>query len=278
MYYYTIRVKPKTDRSPPYFTGSMLRGAFGYALKRVTCMNPSYRCEGCFATEKCLYYGFYEKQNIQHTYRLDIGLNQKNFDFSLYLFAKSCHALPYVLSSLEMALTQNGVGRERMTFEALQMEVNGVTVYRDHAFSSQIDSAPCHIDIGDYASDVKIKFLTPLRIKKGNKLTYDDITIEHILRSIYQRKQQIFDNEEVYSLDYEPTYITSVKIFEYKPLYRKSDRQGKKMVMGGVIGEMAVLGLDKKSYELLKIGEIIGVGKQTVFGLGKIEVEEIERK
>jgi len=276
--YYKIDIKPKTDKTPPYFTGSMLRGAFGHALKRVTCINPSYRCEGCFATEKCLYYDFYEKQNIQHKYRFDIELNQKNFDFSLYLFAESCHALPYVLSSLEMALTQNGLGRERMTFEDLQMEVNGVTVYRDHGFSHQIDIVPCKIHVDGHTSDIKIKFLTPLRIKKGNKLKYDDITIEHILRSIYQRKQQIFENEEVYSLDYEPTYITSVKTFEYKPLYRKSDRQGKKMVMDGVIGEMAVLGLDRKSYELLKIGEIIGVGKQTVFGMGKIKVEEIDRK
>jgi len=49
-------------------------------------------------------------------------------------------------------------------------------------------------------------------------------------------------------------------------------------VMDGVLGEMAVLGLDEKSYRLLKIGEIIGVGKQTVFGLGKIKIEEIDKK
>jgi CRISPR/Cas system endoribonuclease Cas6 (RAMP superfamily) len=33
--------------------------------------------------------------------------------------------------------------------------------------------------------------------------------------------------------------------------------------------------IDKKSYKLLKLGEIIGVGKQTVMGLGRIEVEDI---
>jgi len=38
-----------------------------------------------------------------------------------------------------------------------------------------------------------------------------------------------------------------------------------------------ILDIDKKSFELLKLGEIIGVGKQSVFGLGKIRVENIKR-
>jgi CRISPR/Cas system endoribonuclease Cas6 (RAMP superfamily) len=46
--------------------------------------------------------------------------------------------------------------------------------------------------------------------------------------------------------------------------------------MDGVLGEIAVLGIDQKSYELLKLGEIIGVGKQTTFGMGKIKIEEVK--
>jgi CRISPR/Cas system endoribonuclease Cas6 (RAMP superfamily) len=123
---------------------------------------------------------------------------------------------------------------------------------------------------GKYFSDIKIHLLTPLRIKKGNALEYQKIKIDHLLRSIFQRKKSLFDNEEVYSLDYAPHYAASVKALEYKPLYRKSERQGRKILMDGVIGEMAAIGLDKQSYELLRLGEIIGVGKQTVFGMGKI--------
>jgi CRISPR/Cas system endoribonuclease Cas6 (RAMP superfamily) len=46
------------------------------------------------------------------------------------------------------------------------------------------------------------------------------------------------------------------------------------MNMDGVMGELVLNNIDEKSYNLLKLGEIIGVGKQTVLGLGKIEVEE----
>lgn len=42
--------------------------------------------------------------------------------------------------------------------------------------------------------------------------------------------------------------------------------------MDGIVGEMVIMGIDERSYELLKLGEIIGVGKQTVMGLGGIEV------
>jgi CRISPR/Cas system endoribonuclease Cas6 (RAMP superfamily) len=45
--------------------------------------------------------------------------------------------------------------------------------------------------------------------------------------------------------------------------------------MDGIIGEIALMGLDERSYRLLKLGEIIGVGKQTVMGLGRVEVEDI---
>ena len=33
--------------------------------------------------------------------------------------------------------------------------------------------------------------------------------------------------------------------------------------------------LGKECYEVLKLGELLGVGKQTVFGLGKIKMEEL---
>jgi len=36
-----------------------------------------------------------------------------------------------------------------------------------------------------------------------------------------------------------------------------------------------VMGLDERSYRLLRLGEVIGVGKQTVMGLGRIEVVDI---
>jgi len=275
MEYYYIKVKIQTEKTPPYFIGSMLRGAFGHALKRVTCINPSYKCNDCFESENCLYYNFYEKENQQHNYRFDVALGSDSFDFGLYLFSDACNGLAYILSSLEIALTKNGLGKERNTFDDIEIYVNGTTVYKNSAFVGSLNVATKKLQIDDYMQNIKIYFETPLRMKKSNKLEYNKIKVEYLLRSIYQRKKVIFENEEVYSLDYVPSYVTSVKALEYKPLYRRSDRQEKAIIMDGVLGEMAVIAIDKRSYELLKIGELIGVGKQTVFGLGKIRIEEL---
>lgn len=48
------------------------------------------------------------------------------------------------------------------------------------------------------------------------------------------------------------------------------------MNLGGLMGEFWISNLDEKSYQLLKLGELIGVGKQTVFGLGKINIKGVK--
>lgn len=49
------------------------------------------------------------------------------------------------------------------------------------------------------------------------------------------------------------------------------------MNLGGLVGRVCIKNLNKESYEVLRLGEYLGVGKQCVFGLGKIRVEEIEK-
>ncbi len=274
MRYYYIGVKINTEYKAPYFIGSMIRGAFGYALKKVICINPSFKCDGCFAKDNCLYYSFYEEKNSFHKYRFDINLGDYRFDFGLYLFNEACDGLPYILSALEMVLTQNGLTKENYKFSDLTISLNQEPIFNGDEFKS-LNILPKKFEIDTYCPNIKIKLLTPLRIKKNNRFLTNDIDIEDILRSIYQKEQEFKKGEKAFRLDYRPTYSTTVKALNYKPLLRKSNRQGKRMNMDGIIGEIAVLNLDKRSYKLLKLGEIIGVGKQTVMGLGKIEVEEI---
>ena len=45
------------------------------------------------------------------------------------------------------------------------------------------------------------------------------------------------------------------------------------MLFGGLVGYIEIDDLDNASYNLFKSLEIIGIGKSTAFGLGKIYVE-----
>jgi len=274
MKYHHIQVKINTNTQPSYFIGSMIRGAMGYALKKVTCINPSYKCEGCFAQTSCLYYNFYEQKNSFHNYRFEIELGSGKFDFGLYLFNDACESLPYVLSALQLTLSQNGLTKNNYKFNDLTISVNQKVIFDGKEFKS-LDILPKNSELDRYCPNIKVKLLTPLRIKKYNRFLRDDVEIEDILRSINQKAQEFKTGQKAFKLDYKPTYSTTVKALTYKPLLRKSNRQKKQMNMDGIVGEIAILEIDRRSYELLKFGEIIGVGKQTVMGLGRIEVEEI---
>lgn len=271
MNYYKITVNINTTHKPSYFTGSMIRGAMGYALKKVTCINPSYNCEGCFASSSCLYHKFYEATNSFHKYRFAIELGSGKFDFGLYLFDDACESLAYVLSALDKTLKENGLTKEKHTFSDMTMSVNEQVVYTNGAFSS-LEILPKTFQLDSFCPNIKVKLQTPLRIKKNNRFLRDDVAIEEILRSIYQREQEIFYGKKVFKLDYTPSYQNILKVLTYKLLLRKSNRQKQRMNMDGIVGEMVIMGIDERSYELLKLGEIIGVGKQTVMGLGGIEV------
>ena len=277
MKYHFIEVKTNSKLKAPYFTGSMLRGAFGYALKKVVCINPSYRCEGCFAKENCLYYDFYEKPNTFHPFRFDIKLESPNYNFGLYLFNQATDKLPYILSALHKMLTEIGISRENHTFHNIEISVNNTVIYRNNEFKLK-NLTPKEFHLDNYCRKVKIQLLTPLRIKKNNKLLRENLEVEDILRSIYQREQELNSGKRVHSLNYTPKVGTTLKLLQYKHLKRKSNRQKQILNIDGLIGEMVATDIDQESYRLLKVGEIIGVGKQTVMGLGKIEIEDSTNK
>ena len=239
----------KTQAKKPYlFIGSKIRGALGYALKEEVCINPSYKCDGCFASKSCVFFKMYEEQNITHKYRLDIKLEEKKYKFSLLLFddlmqyQESIHSA--VLKSLHPLPTQ----------------------YKTKTKKLKEKKKPIKL--------LKLSLVTPLRIKQKNRFATKDISVIEILNSIKRRYADLQNKEYKKEIFKEPEIIS--KHLYFQDLTRRSDKQKTKMNMGGLMGEMILKDVDAEVYKLLKIGEITGVGKSTVFGLGKIKVEDID--
>lgn len=255
---------------PPYFIGSQLRGALGYALKRVTCINPSKICEGCYAINECLYYEFFEEKNSFHKFRFDFELGKEFYDFSFYLFDNKVSKVPYIVSAFDKMLKEQGLGVNKKTYKDFDCYINNNTL--DNQKLVIPNNYVEEFKVENIFQKVTINIKTPLRIKKNNRFIRDDnIELEDIINSIYQRKNSILENE-FKKLPFKIEGTILEKEIRYKELTRKSNRQKTKMNLGGVIGKITIENLDKESFELLKLGELIGVGKSTVFGLGKIEV------
>ena len=52
---YEIVLRAVTEAHLPHFTGAMLRGAFGFALKRAVCAMPHGDCGNCMLAPRCVY-------------------------------------------------------------------------------------------------------------------------------------------------------------------------------------------------------------------------------
>lgn len=260
---------------PPYFIGSQLRGGLGYALKKITCINPSYTCEGCFATSNCLYHEFYEEKNTFHKYRFDFELGSEFYNFDFYLFDSATAKLPYVVSAFHMLLTGIGLGKEKKTYKNFDMYINDENCFKD----GKIELPKNYIktfEIKSRHKDILLKLITPLRIKKDNRfLRSNELELCDIINSIYQRQMKLL-SRPYKKFPYPIQGEIVKKELQYKELTRQSNRQKTTMNMGGLMGEIEILGLSKECYEVLKVGELMGVGKQTVFGLGKIQITNKE--
>jgi CRISPR-associated endoribonuclease Cas6 len=272
------KITIKIDAKPPYFIGSQIRGALGYALKKVTCINPTFKCEGCFASTDCLYYKFYEEKNNFHKYRLDYILGEDKYNFNIFLFNETVDKLPYVISALYQMITEIGFGVDRKTYKNFQIFVNDISIYENENLTIP-QNYKKEFKIDKYCQNVSLKFITPLRIKKNGKFlrNAEELSLYEIINSIYQRNLKL-NNLDFQKINFEIEGEITKKDLNYKKLTRQSNRQKTKMQMDGLIGEIELKNLDENSYKILKLGEIIGVGKSAVFGLGKIEIKEINCK
>jgi len=273
MNYLKISIKQVVALTPPHFLGSLLRGSFGYALKNVTCLSPKGVCEGCFASSNCVYYDFYEQKNNYHSFRFDFELYPQNFDFNLYLFGDSMRKIPYILSALQKMATQNGYGKDRIKATNLQIAINGKSVYDGFDFDlSGIEQNEVKFD--KFCPNVVLRFATPLRMKKnGKQVWHNELELKDILQSIHNKLSQL-EGKALSRLEFTPTGEIVESKMRFIDFTRLSNRQKMTMQLGGLVGEIRFAKMDKESYEMLKMGEIMGVGKQSVFGLGKIEVME----
>jgi len=258
----------KSNFFMPYeFIGSSIRGVLGVALKKVVCINPSFECKGCFAKENCVYYDFYESGFAK--FRLKINLSSK-LEFKIILFEESIKEAPFIISAIYKAFKEIGITKKRVKLDNFIILYNNEVVY-DGEFKKFKDK-PLEFNIDEYKKDFTLKLNTPLRIKENNKFVRNDIKLETILRSINHRYQKL-KNKEIKKITFTPTYEEIYKDLSFKDLIRYSNRQKTKMKLGGIVGEIIYKNVDENSFRLLKLGEIIGVGKQVTFGLGDIRVD-----
>jgi len=229
--------------------------------------------------------------------------------FYLTLFGKALNYLSYYVHAVSNAC-KAGIGRNRVPLvlsnvEAVYSEGFSEKIYSVEApflnsFKRQsldIESSIANILLDDCeisnnkeksdadaragVSNIKLSFDTVFRVKENEKLI-SEIEFSTIIKSLLRRFSNIayFHCGNETEIDFKKIIEKAKKVsilkkdinwFEYD---RYSSRQNAKMKLGGIIGEITFKAAGAWA-ELLKIGKIIHIGKNTSFGFGKYDIEVV---
>ena len=287
---------------PPY-KGSTFRGAFGVALKRVTCALKLRECTGCPLTGRCVYFHVFENSsndggektaNKPHPFVIEPPETTKQrfdkgdeFNFSLLLFGFANSYLPYFIYSFQ-EMSKVGLGKfiegKRPGFNLKRVNSNSEEVYnsadRNVVTGSEIELPFVHDPINDDGEiELSIKLETPLRLKFENNL-HAELPFHVLVRAMLRRISSL--NEHFGSgeppMDYKglvnrALQVTTVKSsLQWLDWARFSNRQQTRMQFGGILGEVTYGGQLTEFLPLVKYCEIVHLGKATTFGLGKIKL------
>lgn len=283
----------------PEYAGSALRGAFGRALRKISCMTKQADCHGCWLYQTCPYTNIFETpapndhplqkfSQVPNAYVIEpLEWGEQyyergdTFAFDLVLFGRTLGQLPLILFAFKRALEFNLAGGKAMLADFAKIAENQTALslfqqekIREH---SQILPVP-----SDLPSSLKLEFITPLRIQENGKpLREQEINKTRLFITLAKRISLLAEfHAQPLDLDFEQLIAEIEPIQENKQLQwqdwtRYSSRQKQTMKLGGVVGHWQLDNISENWAKLLYLGQWLHCGKNATFGLGKYRITNL---
>jgi len=308
--YVTLDVRMRAEepaRLPPYKV-SAIRGAFGHAFRRVAC--PFRACPPCLLLKTCPYSYVFEtpprdqaglfarSSAVPHPFVLELPMDGHTefapgdpLRFGLTLVGKAIDFTPYFIVALR-EMGRAGLGRGRARWRLEQAEDRGAEGSRilydgTSADERMLCSATVHRGFDglgatrEEVAALTLEFLTPTRLRYEGHLT-DRPEFHVLVRNLLRRLNALafYHCEFTPGLDYRDliqraeAVVTVRADLKWLDWERYSARQQTRMTLGGFVGVVTFEGDLAPFLPLLRLGEIVHVGKGTSFGLGKYRVAE----
>ncbi|OKY76868.1 MAG: hypothetical protein BM485_02050 [Desulfobulbaceae bacterium DB1] len=304
---YTFFCRFESAAVLPVFKGSTLRGGLGHSLKKISCALRQRECGNCLLSNNCAYAFLFEVKNSRpvesgktrvahrpHPYVLFPPEKQKRayekdetFTFGLVLFGRANTYLPHIVYAVQ-EMGKTGLGKRssepgRFLLETVRM---GEDILFDGSTLRQSQPVPqlCLQSPAEGAHDkISLSCLTPLRLKHGNELQ-GTLPFHFVIRAALRRVaslEAVYGNGEP-DIDYRTLAARAGEVeidssdCRWVDIERYSNRQRSSMLFGGVQGRIIYCGDNLEDFlPLLRYCEIVNLGKQTSFGLGRISVGEM---
>lgn len=304
---YLINLKSLQDGFISDFAGSMIRGALFASLRELVCLTKSEICKDCIVWEQCVYSFFFEtpiikssnyikiKETPPHPFIIEPSYPHRHFiekdkalSFSIILIGKGIVYLPHIICAI-IRMIEKGMGKKKLKFSLENIELQqgdnkNIVIYDNEKLMEHpiIYKSYSFFDKSYEANEVTLNFLTPLRIKHQGHLC-KDLSFEILMKNILRRltflslfygegndKKNELENENINSLLEKAKQINKVSdSTSWVDLSRFSFRQKQSMQLGGIKGKVIFEGSLSEFIPYLKLCELLHVGKNTSFGLGK---------
>ncbi|MBC2698454.1 MAG: CRISPR system precrRNA processing endoribonuclease RAMP protein Cas6 [ANME-2 cluster archaeon] len=274
------------------------------------CIEKRKECVQCVHRYKCIYSYVFETpipreakegkrskdEYVPHPFVIEPTLDKRQYygiedelDFHIILVGRAVDYIPYIIFAFE-ELGRIGIGKDKGKYSLEKViSINNNRELLIYDGNSHIQDDFYVMDSTELVrqaaqlnyQQVTFYFLTPTRIKNKGKLTID-IDFVIILRNLLRRLSRLAEVhcDEKWELEWNEliemandrvsTVSSELKWYDWK---RYSQRQGTKMKMGGFLGEITFEGELAEFMPFIKLGELLHMGKGTVYGLGKYEIK-----
>lgn len=302
-----IRARARESIELPAFAGSSLRGAFGHALKDVVCVVAHRECERCRLAGACSYPYLFETPRpegarrlrgaraVPHPYAFH-GLEGPQvlatgapFEFGVTLIGSAVESAPLVIEALRRA-AERGLGPNRGRFDLCEVAVRNrpnaepLLLLGGEALQSPPERDLAVARTSAFTRDLSggraiVEFTAPARLTWNGGLSAE-VPFHVLARNLLRRASSLLEFHEAVDLDVDfrgwiaraERVDTVAARFEVEDRLRYSTRQGRRMNLAGVLGRAVYAGELEPFAPLLGLGQLVGVGKGTTFGLGRMRV------
>lgn len=284
-------------RLPPY-KGSTFRGAFGHTFKRLVCVKRDLDCATCLICDRCVYYYVFETPFsgaedargyafAPHPFVVEPPEETREIyepgdelRVGLVLVGRALDYLPYFIYAFEeMGRRGMGVGRGKAALQRVM--AGGRCIYQTDTGQLEPDYPVCAgpPDGEAVGTRLRLRLHTPIRLKAAGRYT-SRLDFALLVRALLRRISDLarFHCGAEVDLDYRPWIERAAEVsavattLRWHDWERYSQRQERRMKLGGLVGEVEFAGEWAPFLPLLRLGADLHVGKGTSFGLGRYEI------
>ncbi|VEI57501.1 Uncharacterized conserved protein (DUF2276) [Pasteurella multocida] len=282
----------------PDYAGSTLRGVFGRALRKISCMTKLADCKGCPLYRTCPYTNIFEtpapeSHNIQKFSQVPNGYiieppewGKKCYEigeklsFNIVLFGRLIDQVALIVFAFKRAFeyqVANGTAEFIDIYHVSSNETKSILKN-----GNIIAHDTCLYIPKELPENLTINITTPLRLQENGKaLSANTLHFSRLLLGLAKRIALLSEfHYQPIQFDFEQLKIDLAQIednkqLEWRDWTRYSSRQNQRMQLGGVVGEWRLNNVSQQWATLLYIGQWLHCGKNTTFGLGQYQITNL---